>query len=47
MRLSLTIPAKNGGTMGSVAAIPPSSPSYIWPIPANEMALNTLMIPND
>jgi hypothetical protein len=46
MRLALTIPAKNGGAMGSVFAIDPSSPSYIWPIPANEMALNTLMTPN-
>lgn len=46
MRLGLTIPAKNGGGMGSVAAIDPSSPSYIWPIPANEMSLNALMTPN-
>lgn len=46
MRLGLTIPAKNGGSIGSVSAIDPGSPSYIWPIPANEMALNTLMTPN-
>jgi hypothetical protein len=46
MRLALTIPAKNGGAMGSVSAIDPSSPSYIWPIPANEMAFNKLMTPN-
>jgi hypothetical protein len=47
MRLGLTIPAKNGGSMGSVAAIAPNSPSYIWPIPANEMSLNALMTPNE
>lgn len=47
MRLSLIIPAKDGGSMGNIAAIAPSSPSYIWPIPANEMTFNSLMTPNE
>jgi hypothetical protein len=46
MRLGLSIPAKNGGSMGSIPAITPTSPSYIWPIPANELTFNTLMTPN-
>jgi starch-binding outer membrane protein, SusD/RagB family len=47
MRLSLTIPGKNGGSMGNIIAITPTSPSYIWPIPANEMTFNKLMTPNE
>jgi hypothetical protein len=47
MRLGLTIPAKNGGGMGNIAAIPSTSTSYIWPIPANELSLNKLMTPNE
>jgi hypothetical protein len=46
MRLGMDIPAKNGGTMGTVAAIPSSSVGYMWPIPASELALNALMTPN-
>ncbi len=42
MRLGLTIPAKDGGNMGSVAAIPSSSVGYMWPIPANELSLINL-----
>ncbi|MDP4222709.1 MAG: RagB/SusD family nutrient uptake outer membrane protein [Bacteroidota bacterium] len=45
-RLSLPFPAKDGGSMGSVPAIPSSSIGYIWPIPANELSLNKLMTPN-
>lgn len=47
MRLNMTIPSKNGGSMGNIAAITNSSPSYIWPIPANEMTFNKLMTPNE
>jgi len=47
MRLNLTIPGKDGGSMGNIAAIPPSSPSYIWPIPATEITFNSLMTPNE
>lgn len=47
MRLSLPIPAKSGGAMGNIPEIPTSSPSYIWPIPANEMTFNKLMTPNE
>ena len=46
MRLSLTIPGKNGGGMGIVADIPTTSSSYIWPIPGNELTFNKLMTPN-
>jgi hypothetical protein len=46
MRLGLDIPAKDGGNMGAVAAIPSSSIGYMWPIPANELSLNKLMTPN-
>ncbi len=46
MRLGLTIPAKNGGSMGSVAAIPPTSTGYIWPISAQELTFNKLMVGN-
>ena len=41
MRLLQTIPAK-----GSVAAKAPSETGYIWPISADEMSLNKLMIDN-
>jgi len=47
MRLSLTIPAKDGGAMGSVSAIAPNSPSYIWPVPVSELNFNKLMTPNN
>jgi hypothetical protein len=47
MRTSSTIPGKNGGSMGNVPAIPTTSQSYIWPIPANELNINKLMTPND
>jgi hypothetical protein len=45
-RLNLAFPAKDGGAMGTVLAIPASSIGYIWPIPANELSLNKLMTPN-
>jgi hypothetical protein len=45
-RLSLAFPAKDGGGMGNVLAIPSTSVGYIWPIPANELSLNKLMTPN-
>lgn len=41
MRLLQTIPAK-----GSANAKAPSDPGYIWPISANELALNKLMTDN-
>lgn len=47
MRLGLTIPGKNGGTMGNVAAVAPTATSYIWPIPTTELILNSLMTPNE
>ncbi len=47
MRLGITIPAKDGGNMGAVAAIPSSSVGYMWPIPASELSLNKLMTPNE
>lgn len=47
MRLGITIPAKDGGVMGNIPAITPSSPSYIWPIPTSELTLNALMTPNE
>jgi starch-binding outer membrane protein, SusD/RagB family len=46
MRLGLDLPAKDGGNMGAVGAIPSSSVGYMWPIPANELSLNKLMTPN-
>ena len=46
MRLGLDIPAKDGGNMGAVGAVPSSSVGYMWPIPANELSLNKLMTPN-
>ncbi len=47
MRLSLAIPAKDGGLMGAVPAIAPTSPLYIWPIPTSELSSNKLMTPNN
>jgi len=47
MRLSLTIPGKNGGSMGNVAAIPTTSTSYIWPISGTELTFNKLMTGNE
>lgn len=47
MRLSLTIPAKDGGSMGTVAAVAPNSSTYIWPISGNELTFNKLMTPNN
>ncbi len=47
MRLSLTIPAKDGGSMGTVDAIAPGSATYIWPVPVNELNFNKLMTPNN
>ena len=47
MRLSLPIPAKNGGSMGNVSEIPTTSSSYIWPISGNEITFNKLMTGND
>jgi starch-binding outer membrane protein, SusD/RagB family len=46
MRLGLTIPGKNGGSMGSVSAIAPSSSGYIWPVSAQELTFNKLMVGN-
>jgi hypothetical protein len=41
MRQNINFPAK-----GSVGAVPTSSVSYVWPIPASEMLLNPLMVRN-
>ncbi|GGE94268.1 RagB/SusD family nutrient uptake outer membrane protein [Hymenobacter cavernae] len=41
MRLKATIPGK-----GSVPAITPDKPNYIWPIPATELAANRAMTRN-
>ena len=41
MRLNGTFPAK-----GSVSSVPPTSLSYVWPIPASELLYNKLMTPN-
>jgi starch-binding outer membrane protein, SusD/RagB family len=41
MRTLSTIPTKGG-----IPAVPPSSASYIWPIPDNEMTSNKLMTGN-
>jgi hypothetical protein len=47
MRRGLTVPGKNGGSMGIVAAVPPTSVNYIWPISGNELTFNKLMTPNE
>jgi HAMP domain-containing protein len=41
MRLNATIPAK-----GSISAVEPSNPLYVWPIPSSELSTNTLMTRN-
>jgi len=45
MRLGLTIPGKDGGAMGNIAAVPPTGQSYIWPVPASELNINKAMVP--
>lgn len=45
MRLSLTIPGKDGGSFGVVSAIPSTSQSYVWPVPDSELSYNKLMTP--
>jgi len=42
MRFNAPIPGK-----GSVSAVPPSSPLYVWPIPSTELATNRLMVRNE
>lgn len=41
MRLLLPIPGK-----GSITAVTPADPNYVWPIPSGELAVNTLMTRN-
>jgi hypothetical protein len=41
MRLNATIPGK-----GSISAVEPTNPLYVWPIPSSELATNTLMTRN-
>jgi len=47
MRLGLPIPGKSSPEMGTVATIPTTGPSYIWPVPASELNYNNLMTPNN
>lgn len=47
MRLGLTIPGKNGGSMGNIAAIPITSKTYYWPVPTSELSYNKLMTSNN
>lgn len=47
MRLGLTIPGKNGGGMGNIAAVPSTSQTYYWPVPTSELSYNKLMTPNN
>lgn len=47
MRLGLTIPGKNGGGMGNIAAVPSTSSTYYWPVPTSELSYNKLMTPNN
>ena len=47
MRLNLTIAAKDAGSMGKVAAVAPSSPSYFWPTPDSELSYNKALTPNN
>lgn len=42
LRNGLTLPGKE-----NVAAVPPTSPNYIWPISSNELLFNKLMTPNN
>ena len=46
MRLGLTIPGKDGGSMGNISSVSPTSPTYIWPISALELTFNKLMTGN-
>jgi hypothetical protein len=46
MRTYSTIPAKSGTSAGSVSAIAPGTPTYIWPIPSSELDINKLMTGN-
>jgi hypothetical protein len=46
MRLSLTIPGKDGGGFGAVGAIPTTSQAYFWPTPDSELSYNKAMTPN-
>jgi hypothetical protein len=41
MRLNATIPGK-----GSISAVDPTNPLYVWPIPSSELSTNTLMTRN-
>ena len=41
MRQNIAFPAKS-----SVSAVPTSSISYVWPIPASELQLNSAMVAN-
>lgn len=45
-RLKLAFPAKEIVGGAEVAAVPTNSPSYIWPIPSNELLYNKLMTQN-
>ena len=42
LRTGQTIPGKE-----NIAPVSPSAPEYIWPISANELLFNNLMVPND
>lgn len=46
MRTVSAIPAKSGSSAGSVGAIAPGTPTYIWPIPSSELDINKLMTGN-
>jgi hypothetical protein len=41
LRQNIAFPAK-----GTIAAVPPTSLAYVWPIPFNELAFNSLITPN-
>jgi starch-binding outer membrane protein, SusD/RagB family len=47
MRLGLTIPGKDGGSMGNISSVAPTSKTYIWPISDMELTFNKLMTGND
>jgi hypothetical protein len=47
MRLSLTMPAKDGGSMGTVPAVTPTSSTYFWPTPVSELSFNKALTPNN
>jgi hypothetical protein len=42
MRLGINFPAK-----ASVSSVPSTSLTYVWPIPASELQLNSLMVRNN